>query len=70
MSVNNRLNRAQGKIMSNHFEFIPGDEKVIAPGRTVKRIRAIVAITALGITPGSVGGYVEKSENLSGNAWG
>ena len=52
-----------------HFEFVPGDEKVIAPGRTVKRIRALVAIAALGITPGTVGGYVEKPENLSGDAW-
>ena len=52
-----------------HFEFIPGDEKVIAPGRTVKRIRALVAIAALGITPGTTGGYVEKVENLYGNAW-
>lgn len=29
------------------FEFVEGDEIVIAPGRTVKRIRALVAITAL-----------------------
>ena len=55
--------------MTKHFEFVPGDEKVIAPGRTVKRIRALVAIAALGITPGTTGGYVEKPENLSGNAW-
>lgn len=54
--------------MSKHFEFVPGDEKVLAPGRTVKRIRALVAIASLGITPGELGGYVEKPENLSGDA--
>lgn len=25
--------------MNTKYEFVPGDEKVIAPGRTVKRIR-------------------------------
>lgn len=25
------------------YEFVPGDEIVIAPGRTVKRIRALIA---------------------------
>lgn len=54
------------------YEFVPGDTKVIAPGRTVKRIRALVAIAALGVAPGDVGGYVESEKNLthvSGNAW-
>ena len=54
------------------WEFVPGDEIVIAPGRTVKRIRALVAIAVLGVVPGDAGGYVEKEENLSqvsGNAW-
>jgi hypothetical protein len=31
------------------YEFVPGDEKVVAPGRTVKRIRALIAIAALGV---------------------
>ena len=58
--------------MSNlKYEFVPGDEITIAPGRTVKRIRALVAIAAFGVMPGSLGGYVETEENLSssGNAW-
>ena len=45
------------------YEFVPGDEKVIAPGRTVKRIRALVAIGLL-VSPGDVGGYIEKVSNL------
>jgi hypothetical protein len=56
----------------NKYEFIPGDEITIAPGRTVKRIRALVAIEAFGVAPGDFGGYVEKDVNLSndyGNAW-
>ena len=52
-----------------HYEFVPGDEIVIAPGRTVKRIRALVAIAALGVSAGDVGGYVEADKNLRGNAW-
>ena len=54
------------------YEFVPGDEKVIAPGRTVKRIRALVAIASMGVTPGALGGYVESENNLaqvSGDAW-
>ena len=58
--------------MNKKYEFVPGDEIVIAPGRTVKRIRALVAIAALGIAPGDTGGYIESEKNLSqvyGNAW-
>ena len=60
------------------YEFVPGDEIVIAPGRTVKRIRALIAIAALGIAPGDLGGYVESAKNLEqvygdarvyGDAW-
>ena len=54
------------------WEFIPGDEITIAPGRTVKRIRALVAIDGFGVSPGDLGGYVESETNLaqvSGNAW-
>lgn len=52
------------------YEFVPGDEKVIAPGRTVKRIRALVAIAAFGVAPGDLGGYIESSEclDVSGDA--
>ena len=58
--------------MTNKYEFVPGDEITIAPGRTVKRIRALVAIASLGIVPGALGGYVESKKNLSrvsGDAW-
>ena len=53
------------------YEFVPGDEKTIAPGRTVKRIRLLVAIAAFGLPSGSLGGYIESKECLSqsGNAW-
>ena len=58
--------------MTKKYEFVPGDEITIAPGRTVKRIRALVAIAAFGVAVGDLGGYVEKESNLtqvSGNAW-
>ena len=59
------------------YEFVPGDEKVVAPGRTVKRIRALIAIAALGVAPGELGGYIESESNLQvsgdarvyGDAW-
>ena len=57
--------------MTDKYEFVPGDEITIAPGRTVKRIRALVAIATFGVAAGDVGGYVENVENLSqvsGNA--
>jgi len=53
----------------NKYEFVPGDEIVIAPGRTVKRIRALVAISYT--AAGDLGGYIESEASLqvSGNAW-
>ena len=51
------------------FEFVEGDEIVIAPGRTVKRIRALVEMVALGVASGDLGGYIEKESQVSGNAW-
>ena len=59
---------------SPHFEFVPGDEKIVAPGIVAKRIRALVAIPALlwaaSVQPGELGGYIAVSKNLvSGNAW-
>ena len=52
------------------YEFVEGDEIVIGLGRTVKRIRALVAISYLA-SAGSLGGYVESEKCLShdGNAW-
>ena len=58
--------------MNKKYEFVPGDEITIAPGRTVKRIRALVAISVLGVTPGTLGGYIESEKNLAqvyGDAW-
>ena len=58
--------------MKHKYEFVPSDEITIAPGRTVKRIRALVAISVLGVTPGTLGGYIESEKNLaqvSGDAW-
>src|SRR6202008_2647799 len=57
--------------MSNaKYEFVPGDTKIIN-GRTLKRIRALVAIAALGVRIGDLGGYIESETNLQvyGNAW-
>ena len=57
--------------MKKKYEFVPGDEITIAPGRTVKRIRALVAIATLFVAPGDLGGYVESEKSLSheGDAW-
>ena len=56
------------------YELVLDDTKVVA-GRTLYRIRAIVAIAGTLSTPavavGDLGGYVEHTKNLSasGNAW-
>lgn len=63
--------------MNQKYEFVEGDTITIAPGRTVKRIRALVAITPFGVIPGDIGGYIESEANLSisdsarvyGSAW-
>ena len=60
------------QLMKHKYEFVPSDEITIAPGRTVKRIRALVAISVLGVTPGTLGGYIESEKNLAqvyGDAW-
>ena len=56
--------------MNKKYEFVNGDEITIAPGRTVKRIRALVAISYFA-SVGSLGGYIEneKSLDIYGNAW-
>ena len=57
------------------YEFVEGDERVVAPGVVVKRIRALVAISATffapAVAPGDMGGYVQSEANLmvSGSAW-
>ena len=51
--------------MSAKYEFVPGDTITIAPGRTLKRIRALVTIAVAGVAPGDLGGYVESETNLA-----
>ena len=53
------------------YEFVAGDEITTPWGVKLKRIRALVAITALGVASGDLGGYLESEKNLStaGNAW-
>ena len=46
--------------MSAKYEFVPGDTITIAPGRTLKRIRALATIAVAGVAPGNLGGYVES----------
>ena len=58
--------------MSAKYEFVPGDTITIAPGRTLKRIRALATIAVAGVAPGNLGGYVESETNLAqvyGDAW-
>ena len=63
--------------ITKKYEFVEGDEKIVAPGIVVKRIRALVAIPALlwapAVQPGDLGGYIAAANNLhaqvSGNAW-
>ncbi|WP_199798633.1 hypothetical protein, partial [Acetobacter pasteurianus] len=40
-------------------------------GRTLHRIRALVAIASIGVAAGELGGFIEAETNLeqSGNAW-
>ena len=51
--------------MSAKYEFVPGDTITIAPGRTLKRIRALATIAVAGVAPGNLGGYVESETNLA-----
>jgi hypothetical protein len=55
--------------MNTKYEFVEGDTKQFN-GRTMHRIRALVAIGLI-ISPGDLGGYVENESNLSvyGDAW-
>ena len=61
--------------MNAKYEFVEGDEKEIAPGVVLKRIRALVAISATlfspAVAPGELGGYIQQESNLevSDNAW-
>ena len=54
--------------MNTKYEFT-GETKIVC-GRTLRRIKAIVAIGAT-VAPGDIGGWIESENNLSmyGNAW-
>ena len=54
--------------MNTKYEFT-GETKIVY-GRTLRRIKAIVAIGAT-VAPGDIGGWIESENNLSayGNAW-
>jgi len=67
MGQNQKVGNASFEM--KRFEFVEGDEIVIAPGRTVKRIRALVEMVALGVASGDLGGYIEKESQVYGNAW-
>ena len=51
------------------YEFIDGDTIIASNGKTLRRIRALVAI-GLTVDAGDLGGYIESKNNLSasGNA--
>ena len=61
--------------MNTKYELVEGDEKEVAPGVVVKRIRALVAIPATifspAVAPGELGGYIQQESNLDvcGDAW-
>ena len=52
------------------YEFVDGDTITTPSGKTLRRIRALVAI-GLSVAAGDLGGYIESEKNLStsGNAW-
>ena len=43
--------------MSAKYEFVSGDTITIAPGRTLKRIRALATIAVAGVAPGDAWVY-------------
>ena len=45
------------------------DETIEYAGRTLHRIRALVDIPYNNVEAGDLGGFIEKVENLQGNAW-
>ena len=54
------------------YELVKDDTIKTFDGRTMFRIRAIVAMAAIGVAAGDLGGYIEAEKNLSqvsGDAW-
>ena len=56
--------------MNKKYELLDSDTVQSWDGRTLKRIKALVAI-GLSVSAGDLGGYVESEKHLSqsGNAW-
>ena len=53
---------------NRNYEFVTNDT-IIVNGVTLTRIRAIRDIPIHGVEVGDIGGYIEKYENLTENAW-
>lgn len=53
------------------YELLADDTVKSWDGRTLFRIKALVAIAAFGVSAGDLGGYIEAEKNLqvSGDAW-
>lgn len=58
--------------MTKKYTLVKSDTIINCEGKKLFRIKAAVAIAALGISKGDLGGYIESEQNLSqvsGNAW-
>jgi hypothetical protein len=57
--------------MSQQRKYEFTGETITHFGITLRRIRAVVAITSFGVSAGDLGGWIESEKNLSqtGNAW-
>lgn len=66
MTTDNQAQAATPTPVGNaKYEFVPGDTITAWDGATLHRIRAVAAITAIGVLPGHLGGYIEAEANLS-----
>lgn len=54
--------------MKKHFE-LTAETRVNLSGVILFRIRATVTLEKHNVVAGELGGWVEKEENLSGDAW-
>lgn len=58
--------------MTKKYTLVKSDTIINCEGKKLFRIKAAVAIAALGISKGDLGGYIESEQNLSqvsDNAW-
>ena len=60
---------AEPTSITKKYEFVEGDEKIVAPGIVAKRIRAPVATPALlwapAVQPGDLGGYIAAAQGVA-----